>query len=177
MLGAASILGAAAAVGSCGSRDPGEPVDVIVVGAGMAGLSAARSLTRAGANVVIVEARDRVGGRIMTSDLWPAAPVDLGASWIHGTDGNPVYDEAVALGIGTAVFDVGSADGNGSSVLYSPNGTRLDADTAEQRLGAVLKRLERLPAPPEVSLAAGVDPVAGAHEGRGARVGPDRVRR
>ena len=157
VLGAASILGAAAVVGSCGNRTPGDRVDVIVVGAGTAGLSAARSLTRAGANVVILEARDRVGGRIMTSELWPAAPVDLGASWIHGADGNPVYDEAVALGIDTAVFDVGSADGQGSFVLYSPNGTRLDADSAEQRLDAVLERLERLPAPPEVSLAAGVD--------------------
>lgn len=157
VLGAASVLGAAAVVGACGRRNPGDNVDVIVVGAGIAGLSAARSLTGAGANVVILEARDRVGGRIMTSDLWPAAPVDLGASWIHGTDGNPVYDEAVTLGIDTAVFDVGSTDGTGSAVLYAPNGTRLDADSAEQRLNAVLERLESMPAPPEVSLAAGVE--------------------
>jgi monoamine oxidase len=61
------------------------PVDVLVVGAGAAGLAAAAELTRAGRSVLVVEARDRIGGRCHTRRL-PGipAPVELGAEFIHG---------------------------------------------------------------------------------------------
>ena len=60
-------------------------VDVLVVGAGAAGLAAAAELTRAGRSVLIVEARDRIGGRCYTRRLpGIAAPVELGAEFIHG---------------------------------------------------------------------------------------------
>ena len=59
--------------------------DVIVIGAGIAGLAAARTLAEAGQRVALIEARDRAGGRILTV---PAAdgglPVELGAEFIHG---------------------------------------------------------------------------------------------
>ena len=62
-------------------RDP----DVIVIGAGMAGLAAARELGRAGLSVCIVEARDRVGGRVFTvHDPECNVPIELGAEFIHG---------------------------------------------------------------------------------------------
>ena len=64
--------------------------DVIVVGAGVAGLAAARSLVDQGLKVIVVEARDRIGGRVWTSRDWPNLALDLGASWIHGVTGNPV---------------------------------------------------------------------------------------
>jgi monoamine oxidase len=59
--------------------------DCIVIGAGWSGVVAARSLARAGNKVVILEARDRVGGRARTyTDAGMHAPIDLGCSWIHG---------------------------------------------------------------------------------------------
>ncbi|MGE5703063.1 MAG: FAD-dependent oxidoreductase [Clostridia bacterium] len=64
--------------------------DVIVVGAGIAGLAAAHSLQANGRKVLVLEARDRFGGRIWT-DYSLKTPLDLGASWLHGIDyGNPV---------------------------------------------------------------------------------------
>ena len=57
--------------------------DVIVIGAGMAGLAAARTLAEAGLRVTLVEARDRVGGRIYTLPGAPL-PIELGAEFIHG---------------------------------------------------------------------------------------------
>ena len=64
---------------------PGKANSVIVIGAGIAGLAAARTLAEAGRPVVLIEARDRVGGRILTL---PAAdgglPVELGAEFVHG---------------------------------------------------------------------------------------------
>jgi monoamine oxidase len=60
-------------------------IDVVVIGAGIAGLSAALALVRAGLNIVILEARDRVGGRIFTQrDATLNTPIELGAEFIHG---------------------------------------------------------------------------------------------
>src|SRR5579862_5851500 len=61
------------------------PLDVVVVGAGAAGLSAAIALGRAGLSVAIIEARDRIGGRIFTEqDPVCRAPIEFGAEFIHG---------------------------------------------------------------------------------------------
>src|SRR5205823_5636826 len=64
---------------------PMRTFDVVVVGAGAAGLSAARALRAAGSSVVVVEARDRMGGRIFTERApdWPL-PMELGAEFVHG---------------------------------------------------------------------------------------------
>lgn len=67
-----------------------EDIDVIIIGAGVSGLSAAHTLQSHGFNTLVLEARDRVGGRIWT-DYSTGTPMDLGSSWIHGIDyGNPV---------------------------------------------------------------------------------------
>src|SRR5882672_7595520 len=90
-----------------GSRDR-----VIVVGGGMAGLSAARRLVdeygyRAPGQVIVLEARNRVGGRIFTNrDL--GAPVDLGALWIHGSQGNPLTALADRFRAARMTTDYGS---------------------------------------------------------------------
>lgn len=63
-----------------------------VVGAGLAGLTAARLLARGGREVVVVEARDRVGGRTLTRDLGDGVVVDLGGQWV-----GPGQDRVLAL--------------------------------------------------------------------------------
>jgi monoamine oxidase len=62
-----------------------EAWDVVIIGAGVAGLTAARALAEAGRSVLLLEARDRVGGRIWTRhEVDTVAPVELGAEFIHG---------------------------------------------------------------------------------------------
>jgi len=62
---------------------------VLVIGAGFSGLGAARKLTDMGYTVTVLEGRDRIGGRVWT-DRTQKTPVDLGAAWIYGSDGNPI---------------------------------------------------------------------------------------
>ena len=56
--------------------------DVVVVGGGFAGVTAARELRKAGRSVVLVEARDRLGGRTWTSQF-AGMPVEMGGTWVH----------------------------------------------------------------------------------------------
>ncbi|PLK70891.1 amine oxidase [Rhizobium sp. TH135] len=79
------------------SSDAGKGLKVIVVGAGMAGLSAATTLAEAGAEVIILEARDRIGGRIFT-DRSLGVPIEHGANFIHGFNGNPAAELAAKAG-------------------------------------------------------------------------------
>jgi monoamine oxidase len=58
--------------------------DTIIIGAGAAGLAAARMLYGAGRNILILEAMNRIGGRILTDDHFASIPVELGAEFIHG---------------------------------------------------------------------------------------------
>ncbi len=62
----------------------------------MAGLAAARSLADAGWPVRVIEARDRIGGRVHTSRDW-GVPLEMGASWIHGTTNNPLMELAAQV--------------------------------------------------------------------------------
>lgn len=95
---------------------------VIVVGAGISGLAAARMLHQAGYQVTVLEGRDRIGGRVWTSRQWSDVPVDLGASWIHGTRRNPLSKLADQVGSKRVLTDYDN------SKLYQTNGA--PADTA-----------------------------------------------
>jgi monoamine oxidase len=65
-----------------------KPVDVIIIGAGAAGLAAARDLSHKGLRLTVLEARDRLGGRILTRrNSLSAEPVELGAEFVHGEPG------------------------------------------------------------------------------------------
>lgn len=69
-----------------------------IIGAGASGLAAAHELIQADLDVTVIEARDRIGGRVWTDDSL-GLPLDLGASWIHGVRGNPLTDLADQLDI------------------------------------------------------------------------------
>lgn len=99
--------------------------DVLVLGAGIAGLAAARTLTEKGRNVIILEARNRIGGRMWTdSSLGP--PLDLGASWIHGVNENPITKLAKEFGIKTLPTD------DENAIEFSADGRELPDDEFER---------------------------------------------
>ncbi|MBK9178045.1 MAG: FAD-dependent oxidoreductase [Acidimicrobiales bacterium] len=99
----ALLAGQRAAEQVIDQADP-DPDTVVVVGAGVSGLASARVLRDQGYQVVVVEGRDRIGGRIWT-DRRLGPPLDLGASWIHGTVDNPVAELADGWGIATVATD------------------------------------------------------------------------
>ncbi len=81
------------------AEGPALSAGVAIVGAGLSGLSAARSLVDGGREVVVLEARDRVGGRLLNAALGDAVQVDLGGQWV-GSDHARVQGLAGELGIG-----------------------------------------------------------------------------
>lgn len=95
------------------------PVErVVVVGAGIAGLTVANALHHAGVECVVLEARGRVGGRLHTWDL-AGMPVDLGGSWLHHPSGNQLRRFALEAGLtcsdgdarsGLSAFDLGTGE-------------------------------------------------------------------
>ena len=97
--GAGAAVPAAAAAGGGGRRHR-RSADVVVVGAGLAGLTTARALRKKGHSVVVLEARDRVGGRTWTKQV-KGVPVDVGGQWI-GPQQKRIA--ALAEGVGVKTF-------------------------------------------------------------------------
>ena len=109
---------------------------VIVIGAGISGITAAKALVASGHDVVVLEARNRIGGRIATSTVWSDTPVDLGASWIHGQQGNPItaIAKTIRAPMATTLSD--------SQIIYGENGKVLDA-AAASRLETLRTAIEK----------------------------------
>jgi monoamine oxidase len=106
-------------------------VNTLIIGAGVAGLTAARLLHQRGNSVLVVEARDRLGGRLY-SEHRDGYITDRGASWIHGIDDSPVYEMCTALGMPMTEFTVGSFQPDGRPIVYfDPDGKRLSPTEAQ----------------------------------------------
>jgi monoamine oxidase len=141
--GAAVTATAAALRPAVASTPAGQPepvsADVVVVGAGLAGLSAARRIAAAGRRVVVLEARNRVGGRTLNHPIPGGHVADLGGTWIGPTQ-DAVAALAAELGLATFhQFDDGD-------VVYWRSGTRITFPSSGPTGGA----------PPDPTIAADV---------------------
>ena len=80
-------------------------IDTAIIGAGAAGLAAARQLQDAGQTVLVLEAADRVGGRAWTDTQTFSVPIDRGCGWLHQADRNPFTPMARKLGLSLLPHD------------------------------------------------------------------------
>ena len=129
---------------------------VVVIGAGVAGLAAARALQDSGAEVVVVEAKPHIGGRLVT-DRSLGAAFEVGAGWIHGPNGNPV--SALARQARAATF----ATDDYSTALFDRDGTAVPMAELERLVGdyeALLHRVDDLDGPSDMPLAEAMRRVA-----------------
>ena len=113
--------------------------DVVVIGAGAAGLAAARRLHDAGIDVVVLEARERVGGRVFTHhDAGTPVPIELGAEFVHGS-ASPL--DEILRDAGLAAVDI-------SGRRWQVAGTQLrPLDDFWERLDKVMRRLDERRSP------------------------------
>src|SRR5687768_15256481 len=111
--------------------------DLVVVGAGLAGLSAAREAVAAGSSVAVVEARDRVGGRVLNADIGAGNVVEVGAQWI-----GPTQDRLAAVARELAV-DTFPTYGRGENVIELGGRLRRYAGTIPRINPLVLLDVER----------------------------------
>jgi len=132
LLGGA-VAGAALAALPKSARAAGRSADVVVVGAGLAGLTAARALEQAGRSVIVLEARDRVGGRVLNHTISTGETAELGGMFTGPTQ-DRIQALAAAVGVGTyPTYNTGNnvfIGGDGRREVF-PNNTPLGTAPAD----------------------------------------------
>lgn len=152
----ASLLASSYWTTACQAENGINPADkrVVVIGAGIAGLAAAKKLQEAGFKVNVLEAQDKVGGRVRTNRSL-GIPFDEGASWIHGIDGNPITALAQEAGMTTfqtldesmKSYDIGGAIRKTSTYdsaedeFYNILGSMMKKGSDDQSFASVFNRL------------------------------------
>ncbi|KAI0115494.1 hypothetical protein GGR51DRAFT_576510 [Nemania sp. FL0031] len=97
-----------------------------IIGAGLAGLRCSEVLVSKGIDTTVLEARDRIGGRVHQGDLFGRL-VDMGPSWVHGADGNPIIGRAKETNTTTCSLD-------DSSLVYDSTGTAMSDEIMVEAL-------------------------------------------
>lgn len=117
--------------------------DVIVIGAGAAGLAATARLLAGGFDTICLEAADRIGGRAHTDSTIFGQPFDMGARWLHNGPDNPFVDIGKSLG-----FDMYLMPYHGHTKGDDPSGTKLwaEADRFSTRLRSAADAGQDIPA-------------------------------
>ena len=108
-------------------------IDVIVIGAGAAGLSAAKELARLGHSYTVVEASHRIGGRAYSEEIAPGVWFDLGCAWLVGGAINPFV--AIADGLGITLDKDNSDVFKEENHRFQRNGEPLNDDQRAACLG------------------------------------------
>ncbi|XP_070491018.1 spermine oxidase-like [Chironomus tepperi] len=110
---------------------------IIIVGSGLSGLSAAVKLYENGyENILILEAENRIGGRIHTVELSDQGYVDLGAQWVHGMKNNSIYESIVGkYGFGETGFD------DHYPIFLQSDGVQLDQEKCHKLADMAMKIL------------------------------------
>jgi polyamine oxidase len=108
---------------------------VIIIGAGVSGLEAAANLTKAGVNVLMIEARGRIGGRTFTYKTGDGGSYDLGASWLHNTLDNELFDFSLDHGVKTNYND-------NATIYFDPNGEIKFEETHPQAALEIMQKAQ-----------------------------------
>jgi monoamine oxidase len=137
--GSAAMLPAALLTQTARMRAQGE--SVLIVGAGVAGLTAGRMLHDAGYSVILLEGRDRFGGRVWTNRTLDGLALDLGASWIHGTEDNPLTELADGASIERVITDYDNM------IMYRSDGSVVsddESDATDELFEALMERVAEI---------------------------------
>ena len=112
--------------------------DVVVIGAGAAGIAAARDLAAKGLGVTLIEASGRVGGRVWTETTTFGVPHDVGAHWLHYRENNPFADYGIENG-----FDIYRAPDDGVMYVGAREATEAEARAFDTAQTTALKAMSK----------------------------------
>ena len=120
----------------------GTDFDVVIVGAGAAGIAACHRLADANLRVIALEARSRIGGRAWTVPTAIGKPADLGCEWLHSADINPWSDIAAELGF---ALDKTLPDWTSRIAIHDGEAANEDWQRARDEFEEAYERAARLP--------------------------------